>query len=81
MNIRIAMLAAGCLAFSGCVQYQDLQKADAAAKAEAQAQAQGRNDDAQCRSAGFVSETPGYVQCRMDLENQRAQPPSGKRTQ
>jgi predicted aminopeptidase len=81
MNIRIAMLGAACVAISGCVQYQDLQKADAAAKAEAQAQAQGRSDDAQCRSAGFVSETPGYVQCRTDLENQRAQPSSSKRTQ
>jgi len=74
MSIRIAMFAVGCVALSGCVQYQDLQKADAAAKAEAQAQAQGRNDDAQCRSYGFQSETPDYVQCRMKLDNQHAQP-------
>ena len=81
MSIRVAMFAVVCVTLSGCVQYQDLQKADAAAKAEADAQAQARKDDAQCRSYGLTSESPAYVQCRMNLDNQHAQPPGTKRTQ
>ena len=30
------------------------------------------NDDATCRSYGVAPGSPGYVQCRMNLENNRA---------
>ena len=69
MNIRFVMLAVGCVVLSSCTHYQ---QGETAAKAEAEAQAQGRKDDAQCRSYGFQSESPDYVQCRMNIDNQRA---------
>jgi hypothetical protein len=65
MNSRIALLAVGCVALSGCAQYQAEQQAQAA-------QIQAANDDAQCRSYGVQPGSPPYVQCRMNLDNQHA---------
>jgi hypothetical protein len=53
---------------AGCAQYQAQQQA----QADAQAQAQGASDDAQCQSYGVMPGSPGYVQCRMNLDNQHA---------
>ena len=38
-----------------------------------QAQAQSVSDDAQCQSYGAAPGSPSYIQCRMNLDNQRAQ--------
>jgi hypothetical protein len=38
-----------------------------------QAQAIAANDDAQCRSYGAAPGSQTYIQCRMNLDNQRAQ--------
>lgn len=42
------------------------------AQAVAAAQTQAVSDDAQCRAYGAAEGTPVYVQCRMNLDNQRA---------
>ena len=57
------------LALSGCAAYQQRQLE----QAQAQAAAQAANDDAQCRSYGAEPGSSVYVQCRMNLDNQRAQ--------
>jgi hypothetical protein len=40
---------------------------------QAQAAAVAANDDAQCRSYGATPGSPAYIQCRMNIDNQRAQ--------
>lgn len=47
--------------------------AQQAAQAQQQAQAQYWADDSYCRDLGAAPGTPIYVQCRMNLDNQRAQ--------
>ena len=54
---------------AGCAQYEAQQRAQAAAQAKAQI----ASDDAQCRSYGVMPGSPGYVQCRMNLDNQHAE--------
>ena len=44
-----------------------------AQQAQAQAAANAASDDAQCRSYGAEPGSPSYIQCRMNLDNQRAQ--------
>jgi hypothetical protein len=44
-----------------------------AQRAQAQAAATAASDDAQCRSYGAEPGSPSYIQCRMNLDNQRAQ--------
>jgi hypothetical protein len=70
--MRLMRIASVCalvgLMLIGCAQYQAQQQAQAAA----QAQAQAASDDAQCRSYGVTPGSPGYVQCRMNLDNQHA---------
>ncbi len=41
-------------------------------QAEARAAAQADSDDAQCQSYGATPGSPSYIQCRMNLDNQRA---------
>jgi len=53
------------LMLAGCAEHGPEQVA-------AQAQAQVASDDAQCRSYGALPGSPGYVQCRMNLDNQHA---------
>jgi len=53
---------------AGCAQHHAQQQADATARAQAQA----ARDDAQCQSYGVAPGSPDYVQCRMNLDNQRA---------
>jgi hypothetical protein len=43
------------------------------AQAEAQAAAINANDDAKCQSFGAAPGSHAYIQCRMNLDNQRAQ--------
>jgi hypothetical protein len=42
------------------------------AQAEAQAAAINANDDAKCQSFGAAPGSQAYIQCRMNLDNQRA---------
>jgi primosomal replication protein N len=63
----LRVVVAGSL-LAGCAQYEAQQQA----QANAQAQAQAAGDDAQCQSYGVMPGSPGYVQCRMNLDNQRA---------
>jgi hypothetical protein len=49
----------------GTAGYQAIENSRAAA------QAQTANDDAYCRSLGVSPGSDGYVQCRMNLDNQR----------
>src|SRR5262245_35093089 len=77
----LCLLLAGCtwpyrpdclfgFASTNCAQgtpgYQQAQDA------QAQAAAIAANDDAKCRSYGAEPGSPSYVQCRMNLDNQRA---------
>jgi hypothetical protein len=61
-------IAASLSILSGCAEWRARQEAAAAA----QAQAIGANDDATCRSYGASPGSPAYVQCRMNISNQRA---------
>lgn len=57
------------LVLGGCAQYEAQQQAEASARAQAAAS----SDDAQCRSYGTAPGSSGYIQCRMNLDNLRAQ--------
>ena len=73
MKRNVAMLhctAVGLLSATliGCAEYEAQQRRE-----EDRARAQVRMaDDVQCRSAGVEPGSPGYAQCRMNLDNQRA---------
>ena len=67
MALKVFRLAAMTLiasGLSGCAEYYARQSQQYAAQAQAQ-------DDAQCRSYGTAPGSPAYVQCRMNLDNQR----------
>ena len=68
-TVRIITPCILVLALPGCAAYQQRQLE----QAQAQAAAQAANDDAQCRSYGAERGSSVYVQCRMNLDNQRAQ--------
>lgn len=65
---RIAAVFA-CLLLSGCAEYEARQRAEEQAAFDARERA----EDGQCRSYGAEPGTPVYVQCRMNISNQRAQ--------
>lgn len=67
--MRIIAACTLALAVAGCAAYQQRQLE----QAQAQAAAQAASDDAQCQSYGAIPGSPVYVQCRMNLDNQRAQ--------
>ena len=48
-------------------------QAERQAQQAQQAAAVAANDDAQCRSYGAAPGSQVYIQCRMNLDNQRAQ--------
>lgn len=76
MKIRVAIVAAGCVVLSACAQYDAQQQAEAATQAKVRA----ANDDAQCRADGSLPKSPGFIQCRTNLDNRHAaavQPQSG----
>jgi hypothetical protein len=52
---------------------QDTPAHDQDVTAAARAQTQAAADDAKCQSYGAKPGEPAYVQCRMNLDNQRAQ--------
>jgi hypothetical protein len=66
--VRLFLVVALALTLAGCAQYQARQQA----QANEQAMAQGASDHAQCLSYGVMPGSPGYVQCRMNLDNQHA---------
>ena len=70
MNNRYPIIAACILALTlaGCAAYEQQQRE----QAQAQANAQAASDDAQCQSYGAPPGSPSYVQCRMNIDNQRA---------
>jgi hypothetical protein len=59
--MRPLMIFIGLLAFSGCAQY----------RAERQAE-QNQADGAKCESFGAIRGTAPYIQCMVDMDNQRA---------
>jgi hypothetical protein len=64
-NLGIVAL---CATLSGCAAYeaqQQQQRYD-------QEQVAQQNADAKCQSYGVAPGSPGYVQCRMNLDNQAA---------
>jgi hypothetical protein len=67
--MRIFVLLLVLVSLEGCAEYRAQQQANA----NAQYQAQLASDDAQCRSYGVQPGSPPYVQCRMNLNNLRAQ--------
>lgn len=67
--MRIAAACILAMMLAGCADYEARQQA----QAQAQAQAQQANDDAQCQSYGAAPGSQSYIQCRMNLDNQRAQ--------
>jgi inorganic triphosphatase YgiF len=58
-----------------CAQWQAEQELRQSQQAQAQAQAAATaaNDDAQCQSYGAAPGSQSYIQCRMNLDSQRAQ--------
>lgn len=66
--MRIVAAFALVLTLTGCAAYEQRQQE----QAQAQAAARNANDDAQCQSYGAAPGSPSYIQCRMNLDNQRA---------
>jgi len=64
----IAVCAALALTLVGCAAYEQQQRE----QAQAQAAVQAANDDVQCQSYGAAPGSPMYIQCRMNIDNQRA---------
>ncbi len=58
--MRILIVLAASISLAGCAEYQAEQAAQIAA-----------SDDAQCASYGARPGTDAYIQCRMNLDNQR----------
>ena len=71
---RLALLCV--LALGGCAALEQQQRDQAIAQVFAEATA----DDAQCKGSGATEGTPMYVQCRMNLNDQRAQAAENNRT-
>jgi hypothetical protein len=63
-------------ALCSCAAYEQQQRDQAMAQAASQA----AFDDAQCKGYGAAEGTPVYVQCRMNLDNQRAQAAENNRS-
>jgi hypothetical protein len=63
------ILMASAAVLGGCAN-----KPDPAVQAQTNAQARAADDDAKCRSYGAKPGEPAYVQCRVALDNERAQP-------
>jgi hypothetical protein len=67
--ISVAVLLAGC----ANQQQSDSQSREDKAALEAAAKEESAIDDARCQSYGFQPGSPGYVQCRKDINNERIQ--------
>jgi hypothetical protein len=68
---RITLLAT--LLLASCAQWQADREARERAEAQARADAMATHDDALCKSYGAAPGSQAYVQCRSNLDNQRAQ--------
>lgn len=67
--MRILIFIALSATLSGCAEYEAREQAELQARA-----AQIENgEDRTCQSYGVAPGSPGYVQCRMSLQSQRAQ--------
>lgn len=66
--MRILVVIIGFLSLPGCAAYQEHQ----AEQRQLQEMAAQQNADEKCRSYGVAPGSPGYVQCRMNLDNQAA---------
>ena len=67
--IPIAILLVGCAS----QQHPDSQTKEDKAAAEESAKETGTIDDARCQSYGFQPGSPGYAQCRKDLDSEHKQ--------
>ena len=67
--MRIIAACALALMLAGCAQYNQYQQE----QAQAEAANVAANDDGQCRSYGAAPGSQAYIQCRMNIDNQRAQ--------
>jgi len=56
-----------------CAEWQAEQELRQRQQAQAEAATIAVHDDAQCRSHGAAPGSQSYVQCRMNVDNQRAQ--------
>jgi hypothetical protein len=74
--MRIVIACALAMTLAACADYELRQQE----QAQAQAAAQSASDDAQCQSYGAPPGSPLYVQCRMNLDNQRASMRHGRVT-
>lgn len=66
--MRILAVFIGFLTLSGCAAYQERQ----AEQRQYQEMAAQQSADEKCQSYGVAVGSPGYVQCRMNLDNQAA---------
>jgi hypothetical protein len=68
------VLAIG-LMLGSCAQWQAEQELRQREQAQAEAATIAAHDNAQCQSYGATPGSQSYNQCRMNLDNQRAQRP------
>ena len=68
MKPQVVFMVLAATVLTGCTEYEAQRQQEQIA----QAQAVAANDDAQCRSYGAAPGSPSYVQCRMNIDNQRA---------
>ena len=61
------------LMLGSCAQWQAEQELRQRQQAQTEAATIAAHDDAQCRSHGAAPGSQSYIQCRMNVDNQRAQ--------
>jgi hypothetical protein len=75
--VRTALYTAIALAIGlmlgSCAQWQAEQELRQREQAQSEAATIAAHDDAQCRSHGAGPGSQSYIQCRMNLDNRRAQ--------
>jgi hypothetical protein len=62
-----------CVLLAGCGQFVEEQRAHAEFDAAWDATRVAAEDDATCRSTGAEPESPAYKQCRVNVQNERAE--------
>ena len=75
----VFVLALAAVIPAGCANqlHPDAQSKEDKAAAEEAAKETGTIDDARCQSYGFPPGSPGYAQCRKDIDNERKHRPIG----
>ena len=68
-TFRLGISFISLLSLTGCAEYEQWERQ----QQQAQMAAMQAQDDSTCRSYGATPGSPAYIQCRIKLDNRRAQ--------